>query len=124
MVETLTDHTAINRAADGDFHATLRNSKDYGRDVFFVDGQLYLRPRYGKFHRRPPVEQADPARIQDEMGGALAATLVLLAPGSALKDGGTRDVAGRAARVVELSSGEGRRPSTGYLPIRPGARAR
>jgi hypothetical protein len=114
VVEALTDKATIDIAAGGDYHAWLDNSRDYGRDVYFVDGALFLRPRFGKFHRRPPIDDGEPARIRDEIAGSLGATLELVAPGTAATDAGARQVAGRPARVVTLGPGSGPRP--GALP--------
>lgn len=114
VVEKLTDSATIDLAAEGDFHAIYANSRDYGRDVYFVAGELYLRPRYGKYNIRPPLDDAEPGRIRSEIASALGATLSLVAPGLALSDGGARDVAGRKARVVKLAAGQG--PARGELP--------
>ncbi|HLU68214.1 MAG TPA: hypothetical protein VKZ63_18145 [Kofleriaceae bacterium] len=106
LVESLDEDLSIQLDADGNYHAVSSNSQDYGRDVYFVDGALYLRPRYGKFHRRQPNQSTEPDRIRSEMFGSAAAHLELLAPGLAVADGGTVEVASRPARLVKLSTGK------------------
>jgi len=111
VVETIEDEIGIEFDAKGNFHAQLDNSKEYGRDVYFVDGWLYLRPRYGKFHRRQPNDDGEPARIRGEVYGSVAAALDLLAPGMTLADGGAIQVAGRSGRLVKISTArEPRKP--------------
>ncbi len=104
VIETIDDEIGIELDAKGNFHAQLDNSKEYGRDVYMVDGWLYLRPRYGKFHRRRPSDDGEPARIRGEIYATVAATLDLLAPGIALSDGGPVQLAGRTGRLVNLST--------------------
>jgi hypothetical protein len=111
-VETLSDETAIDLDADGNYHATLANSRDYGRDVFYVAGVMYLRPRFGKFHRRAPADPGEPAQVRDEIYATLAAYLEPLASRAELTDGGTRTVAGRPTRVVKIKTAPKSRPAT------------
>lgn len=110
VVEELEDEVRIVLDADGDYSATLDNSKDYGRHVFFVDGQLYLRPRYGNYHRRAPTSETEPATIRREIFGATGAYFELLAARAETTDGGARTVAGRDARVVTVATAAKARP--------------
>ncbi len=103
VIEVIEDEMGIELDAKGNFHAQVNNSKEYGRDVYFVGGWLYQRPRYGKFHRRRPADDGEPARIRTEVFGTVGATLDLLSPGVALADGGEVTVAGRKGRLVKLS---------------------
>jgi hypothetical protein len=102
VLEALTDTTVIERVSDGRYHAVYENSADYGREVVFDAGKLYLRPRYAKWHERAPESAGEPASITDEMGGALAAHLELYAHGIELSDKGTVQEAGRPGRKVEI----------------------
>jgi hypothetical protein len=88
------------------FRALVENSADYGREIILTDGQLYLRPRYGAFHRRPPGDEHEPAGWRDDIYGELAGHLELLAVGLAVRDGGAADVGGRPARRIELARAE------------------
>ena len=107
-VEVLDDETAIQLDGKGNYHAVLSNSKEYGREVFFVDGWMYLRPRFGKYHKRRPSDDAEPARVRSEIFGAVAAHFDLLAGGVAISDGGKTEVHGRPARKVVVATGKER----------------
>src|SRR5437867_1584911 len=50
-VEALDEEASIEWAKGGDYHALYTNSRDYGREVYFVGGDLFVRPRYGKLIR-------------------------------------------------------------------------
>ncbi len=105
-VEVLDDETAIQLDGKGNYHAVLSNSKEYGREVFFVDGWMYLRPRYGKYHKRKPADEAEPARVRGEIFGTVAAQFELLAAGVSISDGGKTEVHGRPARKVVIALGK------------------
>jgi hypothetical protein len=104
VIETVDDELGIEFDAKGNYHAQIDNSKEYGRDIYLVDGWLYQRPRYGKFHRRRPSDDGEPARIRSEVYGTVAAVFELLAPGVAPSDGGAVQLAGRNARLVKLGT--------------------
>ena len=50
--------------------ATYTNSADYGREVIFAGGQLYLRPRYQRWHGRAPETPDEPAQIRERASTA------------------------------------------------------
>lgn len=50
--ETLSNEVTLRVAANGDYHAVDHNSADLGREVISLGDQLYLRPRYAKWHQR------------------------------------------------------------------------
>jgi hypothetical protein len=101
-VDDLSDHTTIELGDKGTFHAVYTNSADYGREVSFVGGQLYLKPRYQKWHQRAPEAPDEPAQIEDDMSGAVFATWDLLAPGIELTDQGAAQVGGRTGRKIAV----------------------
>jgi hypothetical protein len=103
-VEVLDDETSIQLDGKGNYHAVLSNSKEYGREVFFVEGWMYLRPRYGKYHKRRPADDAEPARVRGEIFGTVAAHFDLLSGALAISDGGKTEVQGRPARKVVIAS--------------------
>ncbi len=103
LLEQLTVENHIDYAASGDYAATSHNDHDYGRDILYVDGQLYLRPRYGKYHQREPVRDSEPASLRNELFSELAAQFELLAPGVELSDAGAAQHAGRAARKIVIA---------------------
>jgi hypothetical protein len=101
------------------FRAVVENSADYGREIILSDGQLYLRPRHGAFHRRAPDTEHEPAGRQDDTFSELSGHLQLFASGLAVRDGGAAEVAGRPARRIELSrAGEPRQVRVGSSPQR------
>jgi hypothetical protein len=114
-VELLSDRATIESAANGTFHALYTNSADYGREVMFVDGKLFLRPRYQRWHGRAPETPEEPQAVRDSFFEAIGATWDLLAPGAELTDGGAAQVNGRAGRkvIVKLS------PSPRQPPAEP-----
>jgi hypothetical protein len=102
QVSNLSDHTTIELGTGNTFHATYTNSADYGREVIYVDGKLYLAPRYQRWHGRAPDSADEPAQLRDSFFDAIAATWDLLAPGAELTDAGTTQVAGRAGRKIVI----------------------
>jgi hypothetical protein len=65
---------------------------------------MYLRPRFGKYHRRAPSDPEEPARVRNEIYATLAAYLEPLALRAELTDAGSSSVAGRATRVVKIKT--------------------
>jgi hypothetical protein len=98
----LSDATRLELGDKGAYHAVYENSQDYGREVIFVDGKLYLRPRYQRWHARGPEAPDEPEAIRDQMVEAIGATWDLLAPGIELTDRGTVSVNGRGGRKIEV----------------------
>ncbi len=103
VMSELSDKTEITIDADGSFRASADNSRDYGRHATFVDNTLYLRPRYGKYHRRAPATETEPNEIRNEMFSTTSAYFELLYSGAGLKESGDETVAGRPAKVVAIS---------------------
>lgn len=114
-VSELSDHAQIDSGDGGAYHAVYTNSADYGREAIFVDGKLYLRPRYQRWHARSPEAPDEPAALRDQYAGAIAATWDLLAPGAELIDRGPIDVAGRAGRKIAVE----RSPDPSEPPAEP-----
>jgi hypothetical protein len=102
QVSELGDRTSLQIGETGTFHALYDNTADYGREVTFVGGKLYLRPRYQKWHARAPETADEPALMRDQFFEPIAAAWDLLAPGVELTDRGTVQVAGRTGRKIEL----------------------
>jgi len=101
-VEELTDHTSIELGDKDAFHATYTNSADYGREVIYTGGKLFLRPRYQRWHGRAPETPEEPADLRDSFYGAIAATWDLVAPGAELTDLGPAQIAGRSGRKIAV----------------------
>ena len=112
-VEELSDHTTIELADKDAFHATYSNSADYGREVIYTGGKLYLRPRYQRWHGRAPETPEEPGELRDSFFSAVAATWDLVAPGAELTDLGPAQIAGRAGKkiAVKLAPKPAKNPS-------------
>jgi hypothetical protein len=102
VVETLSDETVLEYAADGQYHAKYDNSADYGREVLWQAGALYLRPRYARWHRRPPTNDSEPQTIRDQMYAVAGEYFDLVAHAAEVTDKGAATVAGRGGRRVEI----------------------
>lgn len=102
VLETLDDTTAIDLAKDGTYRALYENKNDYGREVVFLGGKLYLRPRYAKWHERAPETDTEAREIRDQMARALGAHVAIYAHGLEVSDKGTVQEAGRAGHRFEL----------------------
>jgi hypothetical protein len=102
-VSELSDHAQIDNGTADAYHAIYANSADYGRETTFLDGTLYLRPRYQRWHARDPETPDEPAELRDRYFEAVAATWDLLAPGSEVTDRGALEVGGRAGRKIEVT---------------------
>lgn len=102
LVSSLGERTAMELGDGGAFHAVYTNDADYGREVTFRDGALYLRPRYQRWHRRAPEAADEPAALRDQFFAPIAATWDLVAPGAELVDRGAAQVGGRAGRKIEI----------------------
>ncbi len=98
----LTDTTKIEIGDKGAFEAVYTNSADYGREVMYVDGKLYLRPRYQRWHGRAPEHPDEPTQIRDSFFVPIPATWELLAPSIEISDAGTAQVAGRAGKKIAV----------------------
>ncbi len=109
-VTTLSDQTTIELGAAETFHAVYSNSADYGREVTFVDGKMYLRPRYQRWHARAPENPEEPTVVRDSFFEAIGATWDLLSPGVELTDGGAVEISGRAGRKVIVKLAPSPRP--------------
>jgi hypothetical protein len=107
VVEDLQDETTIEYREDGAYHVVANNSRDYGRELYFVDGTLYLAARHQKFSKRAPADDDEAARLLDESGGVLGANLELVGFAAEVSDRGVQQIAGRPARtiVVKLAPG-------------------
>jgi hypothetical protein len=101
-ISELSDRAQIDNGDSGSYHAVYTNSADYGRETTFVNGKLYLRPRYQRWHARGPEGPDEPEALRDQYFDAVAATWDLLAPAAAVTDRGQIQIAGRAGRKIEI----------------------
>lgn len=101
--DTLVVHSKLAYRDDGDFHAVLDNSRDYGREIIHTAGWLYLAPRHGKFHRRRPETDQEPLALRDQAVAELGAHLELLATGIDVSLSGDGEHHGRRVRKVSIA---------------------
>jgi len=114
-IDELSDEASIEPGDKGAFHAVYTNSADYGREVTFEEGKLYLRPRYQRWHGRAPESPDEPAQIRDSFFDAVYATWELVAPRVELTDQGPAQVAGRAGRKIAVKMA----PEQRQIPSEP-----
>ena len=88
---------------EGDaFHGTYTNGADYGRETVSLARQLYLRPRYQRWHARAPEAPDEPLALRDGFASELAATWDLFAFAAELTDQGAAGVNGKAGRKIAV----------------------
>jgi hypothetical protein len=106
--EELKVDTEITLVSPEELRARLDSSAGYARDLVITGGDIYARPGYGPFHRRPPERPEEIRELLDELASGLGAYLAPLLPGAAIS--GTRqvEVHGRRAIAIELATGGGR----------------
>lgn len=102
VTDELGESGSIALGEAGAFRGEYTNTADYGREVTFVSGTLYLRPRYQRWHRRAPETADEPAALRDSFVAPIAATWDLVAPAAELTDLGPIDLAGRRGRKIAL----------------------
>ncbi|HTM20602.1 MAG TPA: hypothetical protein VL172_08850, partial [Kofleriaceae bacterium] len=85
----------IEQDAAGGLHCLRQNSADYAAEMIFTGGTVYVRPRYGKYHRRAPSTEDEPLTFCDGIFAELGDTLDLVGHGIEVSDEGPVDVAGR-----------------------------
>jgi hypothetical protein len=118
-VSDLSDHAQIDNGSAGTYRAVYTNSADYGRETTYVQGKLYLRPRYQRWHLRDPESPDEPPELRDAYFQAVAAMWDLLAPGAEVRDAGQATASGLAGRKIEISlASDPRAPATESLSQR------
>lgn len=78
----------------------------YGLELRWLDGWLYLRQRWNRFLRRRPLDAQEPLRLADRAYGLLPDELELLGRSLALGTARAVTVLGRAAWQVVLARAE------------------
>jgi len=112
VVDQLSDETTIELGAGDAYHAAYANTADYGREVIFEGGSLFLRPRYAKWHRRAPNDEHEAAAIRDHMYAVLGDYFDVVAHAAEVSAKGATKAAGRDGRQVEIKLA----PSPGKPP--------
>ena len=98
----LTEKYALELGEADAFHGTYTNSADYGRETTGVGKQLFLRPRYQRWHARAPEAPDEPQQLRDGFASALGATWELFGFAAELTDLGPAGVNGRAGRKIAV----------------------
>ncbi len=116
-VEKLEYQTSIDIDDAGNFHALSDNNRDYGREVFLVGDQLYLRPRHApKFYRRAPNDADEAAAIRNDLFSTFGAYFDVLAARAELVDRGHTEVSGRDGRKIEIKTAPEAKKPRGERP--------
>jgi hypothetical protein len=102
VIDELSEQSSISLGEGGAFKGEYTNSADYGREVTFTGGKLYLRPRYQRWHGRAPETADEPTSLRDSFVAQIGATWDLLAPAAELTDLGATKVGTRAARKIAI----------------------
>jgi hypothetical protein len=101
-LEDLDDELALDFDAKGRFQATLDNSKNYGRHAIYDGKELYLRPRFGKYHTRAPQTETETGEIRNEIFAGATDYLDLFENQLEVSDQGAKTFEGRAVRQIAL----------------------
>lgn len=118
-ISSLDETTAMERGDHGAFHAVYANSQDYGKEVNFIDGKVYLRPRYQRWHVRDPAPANEPVVLADQFYDPIYATWELFSPGVSVSDKGSAQFAGRTGRAIAIGrAASPRRPTAEPLAHR------
>lgn len=99
---TLTEKYQLDLGDADAWHGTYTNSQDYGRETIFANKQLYLRPRYQRWHVRGEESPGEALALRDGFASALGATWELFGFAAELTDKGAAGVNGRAGRKIEV----------------------
>jgi len=99
-------NVVIELDARGNYRAIRNLSGDYGREVIYLDGTLYLRPRYSKYHRRAPETKAEPTKLRNQFFSTLAEYLQPLANVLAIDKVSEVSFAGRSAYKITLTTAD------------------
>lgn len=102
VTDDLGESTKLVVGDAGTYRGEYTNTADYGREVVFVGGALYLRPRYQRWHARAPESADEPATQRDSFAQPIGATWDLLAPAAELTDLGPTTIAGRAGKKIAV----------------------
>lgn len=102
LAEELEDTLLLEIDGEDRFVATLDNSKDYGRHAIYDGESLYLRPRFGKYHARPPQSEEEPSTIRNQIFSGATDYLDLFRGQLEVSDKGVHTLSGRSVRQVAL----------------------
>ncbi|MCA9670630.1 MAG: hypothetical protein KC503_33770 [Myxococcales bacterium] len=120
QTRTVKQTVRIHADNKGNFAASKNTHRQYGFEVRWVEGWLYVGRRYNRMVKRRPQRRDEPRRLVERIYGLLPAYLDLLEPFVAVKRLGSRDHLGR--RVVEVALSLAAKPRPPGEPDRAPAR--
>lgn len=101
--QALDETFAVEANGAGDVHLLHDNSRGNGFEALATGGQLYVKPRYGRFvHRR--IEGDELSRLRVAAETPAAAYVRLLSPWLQIHEAGAVSVAGHAGLKLTLSA--------------------
>ena len=100
---TLEETFAVEANGAGDVHLLHDNSRGNGFEAVATGGQLYVKPRYGRFAKQR-IEGENLARLRVAAETPAAAYVRLLAPWLQIHEAGAVAVAGHAGLKLTLSA--------------------
>ncbi len=103
-LEELQDTLSLRIDGEDRYRFTLDNSKEYGRHATFDGQYLYLRPRFGPYHKRTPQNESEAAKHRNEAFAGASDYLELFRGQLEVSDGGAQTFAGRAVRIVRFKN--------------------
>jgi hypothetical protein len=101
--QSLEETFAVEADGAGGVHLLHDNSRDNGFEAVATAGQLYVKPRYGRFTRRR-IEGDELARLRVAAETPAAAYVRLLQPWLQVREAGAVSVAGHAGLKLVLSA--------------------
>ncbi len=102
VTDDLGESTTLQLGDGGAYRGEYTNTADYGREIVFVGGKLYLRPRYQRWHVRAPESADEPMQQRDGFAQEIGATWELFAPAAELTDLGPATVGGRNGKKIAV----------------------
>jgi hypothetical protein len=102
-VEQLDESYRLDSDGKGALHVVHDNSRGYGLEAVLLAGQLYVKPRYGRFAIHRP-EGDEVARLRDNVEGVAFGYLEVLRRWLVVKEVGRSEAFGRPAVRVALSA--------------------
>jgi len=103
-LDKIDENVVLELGAKRNYRGIRNLSGDHGKEVIFLDGTLYLRPRYSKFHRRAPESKGEPVKLRNQLFSTLAQYMDPLAHIVDLGAATDTQFAGRSAHKIELKT--------------------
>ncbi len=102
---SLSERAELLQSASGDFQVKIDNDQDFGMELRYVDGVIYVKSRHGKFHERRS-DRAGHEAWREEAMGQLATFFELFDGKITLANMGTATHQGRGAVRYVLATAE------------------